>query len=626
MNNLFDINKHIGICAVHANYEGIRKSFSKSTESNTYNEELKNGKEIESIVDKFDSIKIINNTNNEEKQTNVVFTTNTGNIHNSLLDFSNYEPDKFRINMGSGFLITIMGERFVITCSHIMIKSAVKYTAIFDINLHAESFDMEVYFRIPEIDMVIMKFADIEDRLAIYKNISTKSKLSHVPDLMESYNVSYIRDYQNNLDIEKQNQILTAVHVISNDINTENQIKYDTIDLPTKLDRVHSTLVTSMIETIPNISIPISGLDIFTDIETKYQKKIEDIFNDEKDITSKIAINKVMKKLKGLSGSIITSQDTKNINSKNICLGMIVTFSLSTVNSTETKLKNEGSIKSIPMDVILTVVNNCIRKRNVNLMGVQIDYNGCIAEENEKEFYAAIVRNPSSRYINGKKDFWFNPEDLILGIDQMDIKLNGSELVLNTKKYGNKLPLNAYMFYKGNEELGSDISITLSKVYDKINKKINFNIKPIPYNNMHITRIYHQKEILWNGYLFLELSEELIRFYKFIGIDLLMGDDINEESMNGEKIVILFNYNKVLSSDLNSRYMNLVEYTNMPCKIIKNTKPVYFFYRLERVSNRMICNIEELGKTIKDIDKSGQKKITLVLKNKVFGNQIKLIL
>jgi hypothetical protein len=622
MNNLFDINKHIGICAVHANYEGIRKSSSKPTlsisDTDIDNEEVKIGEEIESIVDTLDSIKIINNnTNNgEDKQ------TNTRNMYNSLLDFSNYEPDKFRINMGSGFLITIMGERFVITCSHIMIKSAVKYSAIFDINSNAESFDMEVYFRIPEIDMVIMKFEDIEDRLAIYKNTSTNSKLSHIPDLMESYDVSYIRDYQNNFEIEKKNQILTAVYVNSNNINTPNKIKYDTIDLQNNLDRVHSTLVTSMIDTVPNISIPISSLDIFTDIEKKYQKKIEDIFDDEKNITSKIAINKVIKKIKGLSGSIIISQYTKNKNSKNICLGMIVTFSLNTVNGAGTKLKTEGSIKSIPMDVILTVANNCIRKRNVNLMGVQIDYNGCIAEENEHEFYAAIVRNPSSRYINGKKDFWFNSEDLILGIDQMDIELNGSELVLNTKNYGNKLPLNAYMFYKANEELGSDISITISKVYDKINKKINFNIKPIPYNNMHIMRIYHQKEILWNGYLFLELSEELIRFYKFIGINLLMGDNINEESMNSEKIVILFNYNKILPSDLNSRYMTLSEYTNMPCKMI--TDDNYFFYKLERISNRVIDHIEELDRMIRDIEESGQKKITIVLKNREMNNSIKL--
>lgn len=620
MNTDFAIDKNIGICIVHANYEGIRKS-KKSKKSNSFNGILSSNSsssfsndevnvgEIDSIVNTFDSIKI--NETGEQNEYKVSPTTNVRDNHD-LLDFSNTEPDKFRINVGTGFLVTIMGERFVITCSHIMIKSAVRYTAFFKIDSNVNIFDLEVYFRIPEIDMIIMKFANIQDRSAIYESTSSTSHLSRIPDLIDSYDIKKIREYQNN-NYKTQNQILTAIY---DSDNIKPYIRYDTIDL-NNLDITYSTLVTSLIDSVPNISIPIDGLGIFTDIEKKYNTKIETIMDYKKNANSRRVMNKIIKRLRGLSGSIIISNSD---DSKCICIGMIVTFSLANCDN----VKTQGTIKSIPMDVILTVADNCIRKRINKLMGVHIDFNGCIAEEGDKEFYAAIVRKPSSRYINGKKDFWFSPEDMILGIDQMDLDRSGSELVLNTENYGNKVPINSYMFYKSNTELGSELSITISKIYDQVQKKINFNIKPIPYNDMYVIRMYHQKEILWRGYLFLELSEELLRFYKHNGINLLMGNDINEESMNGEKIVILFNYNNTLPSDLDDRYMNLNEYTKMPCKTI--TGNTYFFYQLERISNRVINHIEELDRTTKDIEESGQKKITIVLKNRSTKEQIKLIM
>jgi hypothetical protein len=689
-----------GICVVHASYEGVRRSVSKPSIRIISNPIIKTAlgdtvkfeRDVESIVDSMNSMKIFNAVNNNPNGSDVNISDsssdelvsdddsadssgnegivkNDKNNRNSetvvssniksrelLLDFANTEPDKYRINVGSGFLTTFMGERFVITCSHIVINSAIKYRTYFKIGNNVKMFDMEVYARMPEIDIAIMRFTDTNTRYSMYSNtnnVAANQSLWNCPNLIDVDGIQEIRDHRrasdaladhdsecidtdsaDNSSRDKTTELVSKIqyHIITANCNSD-YIKYDYSTHRIKnLETIYSSLVSSLIDSVPNISIPISDLEIFDDIEVKYGKKIHEIVNyANKRSNDYLMMNEIIRKLRGLSGSIITSK-MKNCDGVTIIpIGMIVTFNIS-INYEQNVVI--GTIRAIPMDIIMTIVDNCVRKRIDKLMGIQISYTGCIAEENGDEFYAAIVSKNSSRYVNGRKDFWFNPSDMIIKINQHDLNRNAGDLVIDSKKFGRNVPINSYFLYKANTSPGTEISITIPKVYDKTQKKINYNITPIPYNDMFITRLFHQNEVFWRGYLFLELSEEMIRFYDEIGINLklfLDGDEVRSESLNGERIVVLFNYdrnfNRSESDILRRRNLTLSEYSDMPCTYNGKRggmKGFKYFYQLERISNRTINHLEELNKAIDQIEKSGQKKITLLLRNRVTHDSVKM--
>jgi hypothetical protein len=620
-----------GLCVVRAGYEGVRPSRG-SAESKPKTKPIRtmssesiqesNFDEVESIVSAMDSMNI------DDRSSKLTM------VKDLLLDFSNQAPDRYAIYRGGGFLTTVMGERFVITCGHIMIRSAAWYRAYFKIDGEIEMFELIPHSRIQELDLMIMRFENTTDRFSTYDReievSKMRSKLQHCPDTANVDEFEPIRNYRVMIIDSISRRADLGGDVVTNLIayptNNPDSGEYDVKNI--RVDRIvskFSTLITSMIEDVPIVSVPledIEGFDEIRTIEERYQKKLEDAINykDKRSIDHTM-VNQVYRVLAGISGSLIYS--SINHNAPAIPIGMVVTFNMKVEDEV---LKTE--VRAVPFDVILVVIDNCIRRRISTVMGIQVSYIGCIAEEeNGEEFDAAIVSQNSSRYVNGRKDFWFNRSDLILKIDQKPLQRERSDLVVESEEYG-RVPINAYLFYKANTVPGAEIGIMIPKLYKNSHKKINYNITPVPYSDMFVTRSFHQKEILWRGYMFFELSEEMIRFYANLGIDLKMFDDDSEiraTSANGERIVLLFNYARCFDengrgrdhvpsiSDIGRRYLTQDEYSHMPCTDRRGDR---FFYQLEKVSNRTVGHIDELDRIIDQIDKAGQKKITLLLRDR----------
>lgn len=436
---------------------------------------------------------------------------------NPIFDFANTEPDRYRINIGAGFLIRYIDSIYVTTCSNTVIGST-RYVAILDFDHTIKTVRIEVHRRIPEIDTVVMRLAEPLDL-----------------DLDLDLNTILDPKYQNNIIIPKvidKSMTLETLNII-------------------KISTVYTSLVSSQIQYIPNLSIE---LDIDAD-------------------------------LKGISGSIVVSDKP---------IGMVII--------------KKTTIRAVEFDLMFGIIINSLNNRLFE--GIQLSYIACEAELNGIDINVGVI-NSISTYpngINGKKDLFFKEQDVVIKIDDFKFKnLDDRELTIDSADLDQKsIPINSYLMRRSVYNPDSNPSITLLK-----NKILTYSVKPIAYSDMFYVRPFHQTEIVWKNNVFLEMSEELIRFYRSIGININI-NSLNQQSR--DKMVILFNYKKPISPDVldKSRYMSFLEYKNMPEHLGSKSKSEFYFYKLERVSNKSISNIVDLDQTIKSI--SSYKKTTLILK------------
>ena len=522
----------------------------------------------------------------------------------NMLDFLNLNPDRTKIDEGCGFVVEVLDSIYIVTCSHIVVRSASRYTAHFSIDQKTVCCNLEVHCRIPELDIAIMK-------------PSNSDIIKSVPKIV--IDRQCIQDYlAKRIDLERSIRTseipgTIAVPCIKNGRVRIERTEFDSFEI------VHSQIITSLINSVPNISIPVESLDIFDDIEEKYGKTIKDIglssgasdgtsdgTSDGKSDESKdkTMLAEIIARIKGFSGSLVRIDGAH--------AGIVMTIDME-----ETDRGMICSIKVLPIDIVLTIVDNSVRRHMTNIMGVQIDYGVFEASEDGHEFHVISVLENSNRYTNGMKDFWFTKGDIVLSMDQMDFAFNGRDNVLEFTPYGTEMPINAYALCKANFDPNTEIGVTIPRMYDRSQKRITFNIMPVPYNDMYTIRIYHSKEIYWHGFLFVELSEEMIRFYESIGMELLDSHQHCRTSANGEKIVLLFNYDSrqrraIDMSYARTRYPSTDDYRKVVQANQKDGK--YYFYHLEKVSSRNVSSLDDLHRIIKQIGTTKQKKVTLQIK------------
>lgn len=514
----------------------------------------------------------------------------------NMLDFLNLNPDRAKIDEGCGFVVEVLDSIYIITCSHIVVRSASRYTAHFLIDQKTVCCNLEVHCRIPELDIAIMK-------------PSNSDIIKSVPKIV--IDRQCIQDYlTKRIDLERSTRTSEIPGTITVPCIKDGRVRIERTEFDS-FEIVHSQIITSLINSVPNISIPVESLDIFDDIEEKYGKTIKDIgmsdgASDGKSDESKdrTMLAEVIARIKGFSGSLVRIDGAH--------AGIVMTIDMD-----ETDRGMICSIKVLPIDIVLTIVDNSVRRHMTNIMGVQIDYGVFEASENGHEFHVISVLENSNRYTNGMKDFWFTKDDIVLSMDQMDFAFNGRDNVLEITPYGTEMPINAYALCKANFDPNTEIGVTIPRMYDRSQKRITFNIMPVPYNDMYTIRIYHSKEIYWYGFLFVELSEEMIRFYESIGMELLNSHQHCRTSANGEKIVLLFNYDSRQKRAIDmlyarTRYPSTDDYRKVVQANQKDGK--YYFYHLEKVSGRNVNSLDDLHRIIKQIGTTKQKKVTLQIK------------
>ena len=528
-----------GVCIVNAYYTGMT-TYSANIESShshqdTYYNDSKELKQFSRIP----------NTCNDNKLT-----------HDFIHDFNNFFPEKHRILRGCGYIKTINNIQYVITCNHIMIHYASYIGYSTDIANNIVKFDMTVYHRIPEIDIVIMK-------------ISThlKNPLS---------NLHVVTKLKTLYESSENNVLVTGKFIHPTPQNPRKSIIFKTLNLNHEVRVVFDILISKHIHHIPLLNLPVCNMEVIKKIA------LDQKMNEQRHVISNI----IAEQLSGTSGSIVRS------NNSNIGMCCLYTDTL-----------NGTFLKAIPLFFIDLVVNNAINLGYKNLMGVQLDTYHCDIKFQNTQMYSHYVVQQSCTYVNDKRSCLFKKGDVILEVDGKQFDNN---MMIYCDYIDMKIPMNAYLMIKSNMNPEIPISIKSAKQYHNNTKISIYNLSCIPFNDMFYSRICSNTHYRWHDMIFMELSEDLILFYKRMGIDIVNNININDTyTTNNKKTIILFNYKKeVFKSHLTKEY-----YTSMP--YIGQTG--HYFYTVNLLGNKKILNMNDLICTLDTTILRGRKQLTFNL-------------
>lgn len=469
-------------------------------------------------------------------------------------DWYNYDPDNSRILHGSGYVRTIEDKQYIITCNHIMVKYALYVGYCYDEKLNIVSFNMKIYSRIPELDLVIMEIiTKLENKLLNLPNYGI------IPtNIKELY------------DIESKNVLIAGE---KDPGSVDNIPLFSTIDINTQINMIYDILKFRSLSDIPLLNIPVYEIDMIKKISDEYKIDLKiDMkeMNPRRHVISKIIANK----LSGTSGAIVRSN---NINIGMCCMYMDT---------------NKGiSLRALPLFLIDMIIVNNILFKQPYLMGIHINTLTCEIEYMKEHKYAHYVTKQSPCYINGKKSFTFNNDDIILDIDGLEF--NKDHLIF-CELIGIAVPLNTYLMLRSNMN-NVPISIKIIKNQNKDYKITKYNVSSISYNNMFPVNLNIGNYLEWNGLIFMELSEEIIMFYRQLGMNLL----------NNTKGVILFNYNKKILYPLKNK---LLYYKSMPY----TNKSGSYFYQVNYMGQKKVTSINDMAPLLSN---KSVKKITFKLNN-----------
>jgi hypothetical protein len=271
-----------------------------------------------------------------------------------------------------------------------------------------------------------------------------------------------------------------------------------------------------------------------------------------------------------------------------------------------TDTNQELCIRAIPMFLLEIIVKNIINKGRNDFMGIQINTQLCDIEYQKQDLSAHYVVCQSCFYKNGKKYFSFNEGDIIIEIDNK--KFNNEKLIWS-ETMNMYVPLNTYMMIRSNVGPDIPICVKIAKQFSDDIKIRNYNLSCICYDDMFkkriISRCYN-----WKGYIFLELSEEMIIFYQKLNMIIVNGTEFSDAYyLNDDRQVILLNYKKIILNGIKES-----DYKSFPIPLtLKNKKNCYFFYTVNTIGQRKINNIEELISVLEMIPFQKQKKTILKL-------------
>jgi hypothetical protein len=467
-------------------------------------------------------------------------------------DWYNYNPDKARILRGSGYIKTIRDKQYIVTCNHIMVSYATYVGYCYDDKLKIVKFNMKIYHRIPELDLVIME--------PITK---LENKLFDLP--LKDYSLKDI------YEMDSKNVLITGETIPGS------ESIFNIIELNTDINIVFDILKSKYIQDIPLLNIPVYEMEMIKKVASEY--KI-DLKTDMKEMnTRRNAISRIIAEtLSGTSGSIIRSN--------NINIGMCCMY---------TDTDRGISLKALPLFLIDIIISNAILLGQTQLSGVHIDTHSCDIEYMKEKKFAHYVIKQSCNYINGKKSFTFNEGDIILEVDDKQFNKNG---LLLCDIVGIHVPLNTYLMIRSNLNK-IPISIKIAKQHNTDFKIIKYNMTSILYDNMFNMKINPDIYIKWNKLVFFEMTEEIIMFYKKLGINII----------NNERNVILFNYKKRIFRSTELIENKTSYYKSMPYM----NKYGHYFYQVKTIGSKKITCIDDIIQILSNI--KHDKKITFKLSN-----------
>jgi hypothetical protein len=507
-------------------------------------------------------------------------------------DFNNFLPEKIRVYRGLGYIRTILNQQYVITCNHIMVKYA-KYKGYCygaddssgEFDKTAIVFDMIVYKRIPEIDVVIMKITTVFE--TPLQDLIINDEICPLYDKSQA-NTIITGEYVPN------NAMIAPINKEKSDDSLQNSgaaisIEMKKILINNDVALTFDILKSRYVHDLPLFNIPTINTNI---VQTYAKENNLDInkevlsFNTKRLFFSKALIAK----FSGMSGSIV------RINNKN--MAMICTCA------------GDGlSLKALPLYLIDNIVVNAITQNIFNVLGIQIDTQPCDIEFQNVDMYAHCVVKQSCCYINGKKVYAFSENDIILEVDN---KQFNKDKMLWSDILNLYVPLNTYMLIQSNFNPTLPIPIKVVKQPGNDIKVRIYNLSSIPYDDMYKIRSNVKEIHVWKKLIFMELSEELIIFYEKLGINIINGSLIDGQyAAYNEKVVILFNYKKNIFNQELSKAL----YTSIPYVCTnrhKNKSQDHYFYVVSAIGQKKINCVNDLKNAL---NAQNKQKVTIKLLN-----------
>jgi hypothetical protein len=281
-------------------------------------------------------------------------------------------------------------------------------------------------------------------------------------------------------------------------------------------------------------------------------------------------------KLCGISGSVITCNDYP--------IGLVSNY------DSEYDIIKCMHIPFILAFVKLVIDKNIVIRPFIELTGVHIDTDICEIEYSSDDTNTAknahYIKDDSTEYIRDIHTHIFEKDSLILNVNNNTIDEDGLISCTDILGIPLKISLGAYSMISTTLENAVSYSIINQRLDDRL---VPISVKGIPYDNIFKTHpLDDRRRIIWNNYLFCEMSTEIIWNYEAKGMVVSESEKSNiNQYYNGFRRIILLTY--IESGER--------EHTKKMCKfkfpLIQKGSGIYFM-TLVKVGVNNVKNINHL--------------------------------
>ena len=476
------------------------------------------------------------------------------------IDFS-ADINRDSVRVGCGYVRKISGIHYVITCNHIISSNYSECYAYIDVDNHMFRLSLRLKLSVYELDVAVLSVID-----AI--------------DLGSGLPCDYHSIVQT-----------TNVEHIAEKYDGPNHIKHTVYDrdghtVETKMLRIKESIVLNhgMINSSVLNDFPVFEFD---PLKLEGIERVIDICESD----TALLFKNVSVYAKSFSGSIV-SNERNNLSMIQICIS-------------DDDYKNV-SIRSIPLNIVNIICERMIQNNIKSNIGIRLNTDFCTALDRDgKKWNIHLINHNTCKFINGKKEFSFNQNDQIIKIDNREFDGRG---MIDYELVGVPVSLNCYMYIRCLIQQNAQIYYARNGTFKSV------NIRGIPYENIYTCRPTNRgKYVEWNRMIFMELSEEMLKYYKSVYRSLeCCAEYIAKYSTNGESIIVAFNIDINTSTEV---LANTMPIRNRSDLVPFDDNKQHYFNILEKIGNKKINNMKNLMETIQHLPK--KKQVTLTFNNHI---------
>jgi len=282
--------------------------------------------------------------------------------------------------------------------------------------------------------------------------------------------------------------------------------------------------------------------------------------------------------LKGLSGVLCYRNDK--------IVGMLMNYS-----------RDDNCIRIIPSNVARMFINEfSVKDAYDGVPGIMLRYDISEVSYNGAKCAGVIV---DSTY-DIKYDELIKNGDIIVRLDGKEITKDG---MIFDQKMRTYVPFETYisMNFKNNDYVMMNLMRKETRGDD--HKDITVNVKTIPLCKIRTMQINHDnKYSTINGFVFTELTENIIEFYRNHNIQI-SGDILERYAIESfgpvdqPRPIVLIN---IINSEFSKQHLDQVRKIGLPLLKKKNTKNEYYLCILDTINKQKIARLSDIDGLLSD--------------------------